>query len=84
MRHLSSFGKLPVGFVQHRPLFSIGLAVRVAMVHVLAVGTRVGEALQTFETLEGLFSAVETFVLRQMVLVLEGLGALVTLVWSLT
>ena len=46
----------------------------------LAVGTRVGEALQTLLALVGLLTAVQTLVLRQMVLVLEGLGAVFTFV----
>ena len=46
----------------------------------LAVGTRVGEALQTLLALVGLLAAVQPLVLRQMVLVLEGLGAVFTFV----
>lgn len=54
------------------------------MVHVLAVRTAVGEALQTLKTLERLLAGVESLVLSQVVLVLEGLEAYVTLVGSLT
>lgn len=54
------------------------------MVHVLAVRTAVGEALQTLKTLERLLAGVESLVLSQVVLVLEGLVAYVTLVGSLT
>ena len=50
------------------------------MVNVLAVGTRVGEALQTLLALVGLLPAVQPLVLRQVVLVLEGLGTVFTLV----
>ena len=50
------------------------------MVNVLAVGTRVGEALQTLLALVGLFPAVQPLVLRQVVLVLEGLGTVFTLI----
>ena len=53
------------------------------MVHVLAVGTRVREPLQAFHALKRLLSAVKTLVLGQMVLVLEGLRALVALVGTL-
>ena len=52
-----------------------GLAVLVAVVHVLGVGAGVGEALAALLALEGLLSGVQAPVLRQVVLVLEGLGA---------
>lgn len=54
------------------------------MVHVLAVRTAVGEALQTLETLERLLAGVESLMLRQVVLVLKSLEAYVALVRSLT
>lgn len=41
-------------------LFSVGLAVRVTMIHVLAVGARVREALEALGALEGLFAAVQS------------------------
>lgn len=52
-------------------LFSVRLAVRVTMIHVLAVRARVREALQALGALEGLFPAVQPLVFGQMVLVLE-------------
>lgn len=52
-------------------LFSIRLAVRVTMIHVLAVGAGVREALEALGALEGLFAAVQSLVFGQMVLVLE-------------
>lgn len=51
----------------------VRLAVRVAVVHVLAVRARVGEPLQALAALEGLFAGVEPLVFRQVVLVLERL-----------
>lgn len=54
------------------------------MVHVLAVAARVGEAFQALDALEGLLAAMQALVLRQVVLVLEGLGAVHALVGSLT
>jgi len=57
-------------------------AVIVAVVHVLREGTGVGEALATFTTLERFLAAVQTFVLRQVVLVLERLRAEVTREWT--
>lgn len=54
------------------------------MVHVLAVAARVGEALQALGALEGLLAGVQTLVLRQVVLVLEGLGAVHALIGTLT
>lgn len=54
------------------------------MVHVLAVRTAVGEALQTLETLKRLLARMESLMLCQVVLVLEGLEAYIALVGSLT
>lgn len=54
------------------------------MVHVLAVGARVGKAFETLLALERLLSAVQSLVLRQVVLVFECLGTHVTLVRALT
>lgn len=54
------------------------------MVHVLAVRSRVRKALETLLTLERLLAAVQSFVLRQVVLVFESLGAHVALVRPLT
>lgn len=65
-------------------LLSVGLAVRVPVVHVLAVRTRMGEPLQALAALERLLAAVQTLVLGQMVLVLEGFRTLVALVRPLT
>lgn len=64
--------------------FPVGLAVRVSMVHMLAVGTRVRESFETFATLEWFLAAVQPFVLRQVVLVFEGLWTLDALVGTLT
>lgn len=65
-------------------LFSVRLAVRVAVVHVLTVRAGMGEALQALGTLEGLFAAVQAFVLGQVVFVLERLRTLLALVRSLS
>lgn len=65
-------------------LFSVGLAVRVAVVHVLAVGARVREAFEALTALERLLAAVQPFVFGQVVLVLERFGALVAFVRPLT
>ena len=65
-------------------LLSVRLAVGVTVVHVLAVRTRMGEALQALGALEGLLAAMEALVFREVVFVLEGLRALVALVWALT
>lgn len=65
-------------------LLSVRLAIGVTVVHVLAVGSRVAETLQTFAALEGLLAAVQPFVFRQVMLVLEGLGALITFVRTLS
>lgn len=54
------------------------------MVHVLAVGTRVRESLETFATLEWFLAAVQPLVLRQVVFVFEGLWTLDALVGTLT
>ena len=54
------------------------------MVHVLAVGARVREALETLLTLERLLAAVQPFVFGQVVLVLERFRAHLALVRSLT
>lgn len=64
-------------------VLSVGLAVAEAMVHVLAVGARVGKALEALLALERLLAAVQPLVFRQVVLVFEGLLADVALVWSL-
>lgn len=55
-----------------------GLAVLVAVVHVLGVGAGVAESLATSAALERFFTGMKAFVLREMVLVLEGLVADVT------
>lgn len=49
----------------------------------LAVGPRVREALKTLCTLEGLLPTVQTFVFSKVVLMLERLGAHITLMWAL-
>lgn len=77
-------GTLRSALWQHFSLLSVGLAVGVSVIHVLTVGARMGESLETLGTLEGLLATVESLVLRQMVLVLEGLRTLGTLVRSLT
>lgn len=64
-------------------LFSVWLAVWIAVVHVLAVGPRMWEALKTLGTLERLLPAVQTFVFSKVVLMLERLGAHIALVWPL-
>ena len=51
------------------------------MVHVLAVGARVGETLATFVTAVGLLSGVQSRVFYQMVLVFEGFVADAALMW---
>lgn len=69
--------------LEGRHLIPVRFAVRIPVVHVLAVGSRMGEALKAFGTLEGFFTAVQSFVLGQMVLVLERLGAVNALVRTL-
>ena len=54
------------------------------MIHMLAVRTRMREALETLLALEGLLAAVQTLVLRQVMLVFECLGTHVALVGTLT
>lgn len=54
------------------------------MVHVLAVAARVRESFQALGALERFLPAVEALVLRQVVLVFEGLRAVHALVGSLT
>lgn len=49
------------------------------MVHVLAVGAGVGEALEALGALEGLLAAVQSLVFRQVMLVLKCFRALLTL-----
>ena len=56
-------------------LVLVRLAVREPVVDVLGIRAGVGESLETFGALERLLSGVESLVLRQMVLVLEGLVA---------
>lgn len=51
-----------------------GLAVLVAVIHVLGVGAGVGEALAALLALEGFLPRMQASVFRQMVLVLEGLA----------
>lgn len=64
--------------------FGVGVqvfpAVGIAVVHVLGVGSRVGEALATLVALVGFFSRVKAGVLDQVVLVLEGFLADLALV----
>ena len=55
-----------------------------AVIHMLAVRTRMREALETLLALEGLLAAVQTLVLRQVMLVFECLGTHVALVGTLT
>lgn len=62
----------------------VGLAVRVAVVHVLAVRSGVREPLQALAALEWFLAAVQALVLRQVVFVLEGLWTLDALVGALT
>lgn len=64
-------------------LVSVGLADGEAVVHVLAVGARVRELLEALAALVGLLPRVQPLVLRQVVLVLEGLRALHALVRTL-
>lgn len=64
-------------------LFSVGLAVRVTVVHVLAVGAGVREALEALGALEGLFAAVQPLVFSQMMLVLERSWTLHAFIWPL-
>lgn len=49
----------------------------------LTVGPGVREALKTLGTLEGLLPTVQTFVFSEVVLMLERLGAHITLMWPL-
>lgn len=65
-------------------LISVRLAVRVAMIHVLTVRTRMREPLQAFSTLKWLLTAVQSLVLRQVVFVLKRFFADFTLVRPLT
>lgn len=64
--------------------FPVGLAVRVSVVHVLAVGSGVRESFEAFATLEWFLAAVQPLVLCQVVFVLEGLWTLDALVRALT
>lgn len=75
----------------HLPKFANGLrtgrtgpAIGEAVVHVLAIRARMGEALETLLALERLLAAVQTLVLRQVVLVLERFRAHVALIRPLT
>ena len=54
------------------------------MVHVLAVRTRVREPLEALIALKRFLAAVQTFVLGQMVFVLESFRADITFVRALT
>jgi hypothetical protein len=54
------------------------------VVHVLAVGARVRKALETLLALKRFLAAVQSLVLRQVVLVFKCLWAHVTLVRTLT
>jgi hypothetical protein len=65
-------------------LVPVGFADGEAVVHVLTVGARVGELLEALAALERLLAGVQPLVLRQVVLVLEGLWALHALVRPLT
>lgn len=65
-------------------LFSVRFAIRVPVVHVLAIGARMRKALEALGTLEGLFATVQAFVLSQVMLVLERLRALLALVGPLS
>jgi len=53
------------------------------MIHVLAIGAGVREALEALGALEGLFAAVQPFVFSQMMLVLERSWTLRTFVGPL-
>jgi hypothetical protein len=54
------------------------------MVHVLAVGARVGEAFQALGTLKGLFATVQPFVFGEVVFVFERLRTFDAFVGTLT
>ena len=56
----------------------VGLAVLVAVVHVLTVGARVAEPLAALLALEGLLPGVQALVFGQVVFVLERLRTHVT------
>lgn len=84
MGERSNLGKrASLGWVDGVLLFSVGLAVRITMIHVLAVGAGVGEALEALGALEGLFAAVQPLVFSQMMLVLERSWTLHTFVGPL-
>ncbi|KYN33792.1 hypothetical protein ALC56_11868 [Trachymyrmex septentrionalis] len=75
-------GKLKIKGVQVL-LFSVRFAIRITMIHVLAVGAGVREALEALGALEGLFAAVQPLVFSQMMLVLERSWTLHTFVGPL-
>lgn len=84
MGERSNLGKrASLGWADGVLLFSVGLAVRITMIHVLAIGAGVREALEALGTLEGLFAAVQSFVFSQMMLVLERSWTLQTFVGPL-
>lgn len=62
----------------------VRFAVVESVIHVLAVGSGVREALETLFALEWFFAAVQALVFGQVVFVLEGLAAQFALVRSLT
>lgn len=64
--------------------FPVRLAVGIAVVHMLTVGAGVGEAFETFATLEGFLPAVKTLVFGEVMFVLEGFGTVDTFVGALT
>lgn len=65
-------------------LVPVGLANGESMVHVLAIGARVGKFLVTFGALEGLLAGVKAFVLGEVVFVFKRFRTLQTFVWALT
>ena len=66
------------------PFLGLPLAVGVAVVHVLGVGARVGEALPALVALVGLLPGVQAHVLDQVMLVFKRLFADATLVGPFT
>lgn len=84
MGEKSNLGKrTSLGWEDWVLLFSVGLTVRITMIHVLAVGAGVREALEALGALEGLFAAVQTLMFSQVMLVLERSWTLHTFVGPL-
>lgn len=76
---------VPPNAVTWTPILSlpVWLAVRVAMIHVLAIWSWVWEFFQAFRALKWLFAGMQTLMFGQMMLVLESLRAILTFIWTL-